>query len=70
MDLCKMEYIKLLASIDPQIQKIVHDVEDGTVKYIKVGLGIDETSGGALAKTVSRIKVEDNKQYLETLNES
>lgn len=63
-----MEYIMLLSKFDKQIAQIVEDVGNGKITYIKVSRPVDEKSGGALSKTVSKIKPEDSTQYIASLS--
>ncbi len=67
-DQAKMEYIMFLTPIDKEFGKIVQSVIERKVTHIKVSDGIDEKSGGALSKSVSKLKQEDNSQYIGTLN--
>jgi len=69
MDQGKMEYIAYLTFFDTQIREITKKVIEGEIRYIKVEAGIDESTGGALSKAVSKPKKEDHKEYLATLNQ-
>ena len=57
------EYILLVASNDSKFNQTVQLVIDGKIKYIGFESAVDENSGGALAKTVSVPKVEDDSEF-------
>ena len=57
------EYILLVATIDSKFNETVQLVIDGKIKDIGFESAVDESSGGALAKTVSVPKVEDDTEF-------
>ena len=57
------EYILLVASNDSKFNQTVQLVIDGKIKDIDFESAVDENSGGALAKTVSVPKVEDDSEF-------
>jgi hypothetical protein len=55
---CKQEYIILISRHSQQVQSTLEQVLDGTMTEVnyKKGIDIDESPGGALAKSCSKPK--------------